>query len=169
MIETADLTLRPHRADDLDALTQILSDPTTMSFWPRPYTREETAARIDQALKSYAEHGFGRYAVVLRETGQMVGSSGIVRMPVDGTLYNDLGYIIHHSFWRRGFATQAALALRDHAFGALGLSDLEANMPLDHHGSRRVAEHIGMRLVRTFRNAVNRDKETYLYELSKPD
>ena len=124
---------------------------------------------IERSLRSYAEHGFGRFAAILRETGQLVGTSGIARLPVDGAPCNDLGYIIHHPFWRRGLATQAAFALRDHAFATLALPDLQANMPLDHHGSRRVAERIGMTLIRTFRNPGNRDRETYLYGLTRPD
>ena len=79
-----------------------------------------------------------------------------------GKVRNDLGYILDHRFHGLGFATEAAAALRDHAF-ASGLDEVWANMATDHTASRRVAERLGMTLVATFRNARNRGFETCLY------
>lgn len=153
--------------DDLDALHAILSDNETLSFWPRPYTREETRDSIQRNIKSYADNGFGRWACVLKETGAVIGLCGIVKMETNGREVNDLGYIFGKSHWGKGYATEAAQAVVDHAFGVLGLDSITANMPWDHNASRRVAEHLGMIKIGEFNNLRNRGIRTLLYELRK--
>jgi Acetyltransferases, including N-acetylases of ribosomal proteins len=166
--ETERLILRRLTPEDEEALHTIVSDPVTMAFWPRPFTREEAAAWIRRSRDQYAERGFGRYAVVDRGSGALIGDCGILATTTDGEPVNDIGYILHHPYWGRGLATEAAAAVRDYAFGELGLPVLHANMPHDHHGSRRVAEKIGMRFVREFANARNRGIRTLFYVLENP-
>ncbi|HEY1016918.1 MAG TPA: GNAT family N-acetyltransferase [Herpetosiphonaceae bacterium] len=164
-IETERLIIRPLAPDDLDQLAAILGDPTTMRWWPQPLSRDEAAGWLERNLARHAEDGFGRCAVELRGRPGLIGDCGIVRTTIMDQPANDLGYIIHHPFQRRGYAAEAARALRDHAFAALGLPILHANMAADHLGSRRVAELLGGELVATFANPRNRMIETCLYEI----
>ncbi len=165
MLETPSLLIREYTLDDIDQLLPILSDPTTMRFWPQPFSLDQVAGWIDRSLASYAANGFGRYAVIERAEGRMIGDCGLILGSVDGETVYDLGYIIHHPWWRRGYATEAAAAIRDHAFRSLGIDRLHANMAVDHEGSRRVAEKIGMTLVREFINQRNRNLPTLLFIL----
>lgn len=167
VVETERLILRHLREDDQEDLLRILSDPITMSFWPSPYTEEGTREWIARNRERYADLGFGRYAVILRESGALIGDCGLMRLEIDGTLENDLGYIISHDHWRQGYATEAAEACKTYAFGALNLHRLCANMPVEHTASRRVAEKIGMRLEKQFQNKRNRDIWTCLYSLGR--
>ena len=167
VVETERLILRHLREDDQDDLLRILSDPITMSFWPSPYTAQGTQDWIARNRERYAALGFGRYAVILRESGALIGDCGIMRFEIDGTLENDLGYIISHEHWRHGYATEAAEACKTYALGALNLDRLCANMPVEHTASRRVAEKIGMRLEKQFQNKRNRDIWTCLYSLDR--
>jgi RimJ/RimL family protein N-acetyltransferase len=169
MIETPNLLLREVSIDDLDALHSILSDAETMSFWPRPFTRDETLAWIERSIASYADHGFGRYAVVLKESGEIIGDCGIIRTTVNGTPANDIGYIIHRDHWGNGYATEAARAVMEHAFTTLGLDTLLANMAHDNHPSRRVAEKLGMTKIGEFNNERNRGILTNLYVMEGPE
>lgn len=165
LIETNNLIIREYREEDAGELFEILSDPITMSFWPEPYTMEGVKSWIERSIRSYEEHGFGRYAVILKETGRIIGDCGIVRSTLDGEEVVDFGYIIHHDYWGKGYATEAAIAVRDYAFSVLGLNTLHINMPYNHDASRKVAEKLGAVKVREFENAKNRNIRTFLYVL----
>jgi RimJ/RimL family protein N-acetyltransferase len=161
--DTPRFFIRPFRDTDLDTLHGILSDPVTMRFWPAPFTREQSEQWLHRNIARVAENGLGRMALILRETQALIGDCGIVRLEIDGRLENDLGYIVHHAHWGKGYTTEAAGALRDYGFETLGLTRLCANMPADHSASRRVAEKIGMQWEREFVNNRNRGIRTCLY------
>lgn len=163
--ETERLLLRRWTSDDLDRLFSILSDPITMQFWPAPLTIDAARAWIERALHNYASLGFGRFAVVLKESSAVIGDCGLMHTEVAGQPEYDLGYIIHHPYWRQGYATEAAMACSDYAFSTLGIRRLVANMAVDHVGSMSVARRLGMRLERVFANPRNRNMPTYLYVL----
>ncbi len=167
MITTRRLTIRELTLDDLGELQTFLSDPQTLDFWERPYTAEETRAVIERNLKSYQEHGYGRWAVILKETGTLIGICGIAKSEIDGREVNDLGYIFDKAHWGKGYATEAAQAVVDYAFEVLKLDSIIANMPHDHHASRRVAEHLGMVKIGEFNNPRNRGIRTLLYEIRR--
>lgn len=164
MINTARLTIRPYALNDLDALLAILSDAETLSFWPRPYTREEVRGSIERNIKSTEENGYGRLAVIHKETGLLIGLCGIVRMETDGRDVYDLGYIFHRDYWGQGYATEAARAVLDHALNVLHIGPITANMPWNHDASRRVAERLGMTKIGEFENTRNRGIRTLFYE-----
>jgi RimJ/RimL family protein N-acetyltransferase len=168
VIETLTLRLRAYTRRDADALSRVLCDGETMRFWPRPFTRDEVAAWVEQSIASYAAHGFGRYALVLKAENRLIGDCGILRMAVDGEEANDLGCIIPRAYQGRGLAAEAATALVRHAFKTVGLDSLHANVPADHVASQKVAEKIGMTRVKIFANPRNRNLPTYLYVLRRP-
>ena len=167
MIETENLLLRDYTGEDVGELFVILSDPVTMSFWPRPLTREEARAWIARSIESFQEHGFGRYAITLKRDKRIIGDCGILRIEKAGELVNDLGYIIHHPYWRKGYAVEAARAVVGHAFDCLNLDVIHANMPHDHDSSRKVAERIGMKRVGEFINERNGNVRTLLYAIDR--
>lgn len=164
-IETERLLIRPYQPDDLRQLIPILTDPVTMGFWPKPFTPAEVEEWIAKNIRRYEDDGVGRYPLFLKGSEQLIGDCGVVKTEIDGEPANDLGYIIYHPFWGRGFASEAALAVKSYAFTVLGLPSLHANMPIDHHASKHVAEKLGMRLVREFFNSRNRNIRTYLYKV----
>lgn len=164
-IITERLIVRTFCEDDLPALAAILGDPTTMAFWPRPLTPEEAEGWLWRNIERREESIYGRRAVILRATGELIGDAGVVRAELNGEERDDLGYIIGAAHWGRGYAAEAARALASLYLHAHGLPALYANMAHDHRASQRVAERIGMRRVTEYRNARNRDILTYLYVL----
>jgi ribosomal-protein-alanine N-acetyltransferase len=165
VIETNRLLIKEYSDDDIPKLNIILSNPKTMSFWPTPLTLQQTENWINTNVKRYAELGYGRWAVILKETGELIGDCGIMLSELDGTQENDLGYIIHYPYWQNGLAFEAADACKEYAFTNLGIKKLCANMAFDHIASRRVAEKIGMEREKEFYNNRNRDILTYLYSI----
>lgn len=162
IIETKRLILREWEPTDLEELYKILSDPETMSFWPEPFTREGAQSWIDNSKQSFKQYGFGRMAMVLKESNVIIGDCGFKRATIDGKEENDLGFIVYKDFWKQGFGREAALATFKYGIQKLGLSRIVANMEDSHIASRTVAEQIGLKLEKTFLNQRNRNKKTLL-------
>jgi [ribosomal protein S5]-alanine N-acetyltransferase len=153
LIQTERLRLRPYRGDDLDTLAAILGDPETMRFYPRPFTRDESAAWIERVWiernrTRYETEGLGLWAIEIAETGEFIGNCGPTRQTVERTEEIELGWHIAKQHWNRGFATEAAAACRDRCFETLGIDRLIALVRPVNVPSARVAEKIGMRVER---------------------
>jgi len=168
-METERLLIREYTSDDFAALHLILADPATMAFWPAPFTMEQVDDWIYNNLDRYEELGFGRWALILKETGDLIGDCGFMRSELDGVMENDLGYIIYEPFWHQGYAFEAAQACLRYGFDTLGLTRICANMPTNHAGSERVAQKLGMRKEKEYRNRRNRNFPTLLYAVEKPE
>jgi ribosomal-protein-alanine N-acetyltransferase len=138
-----------------------------MSFWPEPFTEEQSKSWIERAVKSYADNDFGRLAVVLKSSGEILGDCGIMRSEIDGVTENDLGYIIYYRYWNSGYASEAAKACIDYGFNESNLQRITANMGADNIASAKTAEKIGMRKEKEFFNKKNRGILTYLYSITK--
>ncbi|WP_410768931.1 GNAT family N-acetyltransferase [Fontibacillus sp. BL9] len=167
IMETNRLWIRQHSDDDLEDLHFILGDADTMSFWPAPFTKEQTSSWLQKNIESYSTLGYGRWGMVLKESGELIGDIGFMRAELDSQLENDLGYIISSSYWGRDFGTEAAAACLEYGFNTIGMQRICANMPLEHHASRRVAEKIGMICEKQYINKRNRNILTYLFSKSK--
>ena len=148
VLETERLFLRELHPSDVDVLAEILGDVETMRFYPHPKSREETLAWIEWSQRSYADHGFGLWGMVLKEDGNLIGDCGLTVQDVDGESFVEVGYHLDKRYWHRGFAAEAALACRDHAFEAVGVDRLIALIRPENEPSWRLAEHLGLRVWR---------------------
>src|SRR5437870_580693 len=110
ILETEHLNLREVTLDDVGPLYQILSNPITMQFWPKPFDQKGVERWIQRSVDAYRDLGFGRYAIILKSSGELVGDCGFMRVEVNGTQENDLGYILDKKYWNQGLATEAAKA-----------------------------------------------------------
>ncbi|MDQ3656604.1 MAG: GNAT family N-acetyltransferase [Chloroflexota bacterium] len=144
-IETERLWLRSMREDDLDALLRIFTDRRVMAaFASEPFDRAQMQGWLDRNLRHQREHGYGLFAVIDKADGALIGDCGLEVMEVDGGREAELGYDFLSAYWGRGLATEAASAVRDHAFGVLGLTRLVSLIRQGNEASRRVAEKVGM-------------------------
>src|SRR5438876_10122090 len=86
-----------------------------MRFSLGPYTREQTQGVLAKFL-SWEKAGLpSPFAVVLRENSEVLGYCGFLHHPeVPGEV--EIGYRLHPAYWNRGLITEAALAVRNHAF-----------------------------------------------------
>ncbi|HEX5706231.1 MAG TPA: GNAT family N-acetyltransferase [Pyrinomonadaceae bacterium] len=144
ILETERLSLREWEAGDAEALFAFTSDAETMRFIgdTRPWeTVERARAWLVRVGASYAERGYGPWAVVERATGRVVGSCGFSLLPTLGEL--DFGYVFARDSWGRGYATEAAAAALSYGFERLGFEEVTANTVAEHHASRHVLEKIG--------------------------
>jgi [ribosomal protein S5]-alanine N-acetyltransferase len=144
VLETERLRLRHFSPADLDDLASILTDPETMQYYARPFTRDEAKQWIDQNLQRYANDGFGLWVIESKANGEFLGDCGPVRRFVDGRDEVEIGWQVKRSRWRQGIASEAGAACRDYAFGPLGLKRVISLIRPENIPSRGVAEKIGM-------------------------
>ncbi len=144
ILETSRIVLREFRAEDADVLARVISDPETMRFYPAPYDRAGVEQWIERNLRRYAEHGHGLWAMVLKETGEMIGDCGLAVQQVDGADEVEIGYHVRRDFWGKGLATEAARACRDYGFARLPVERLISLIRPENVPSWRVAEKVGM-------------------------
>jgi RimJ/RimL family protein N-acetyltransferase len=119
-----------------------------MRSYPRPYSREEARGFIERNAARYLANGFGVWVLEDRETGAFVGDCGLAVSLVEGIAEVEIMWHVVKERWRRGIATEAAIAVRDHAFGDLALRRLIALVRPVNVPSRGVAEKLGMEIER---------------------
>jgi len=163
-LQTARLTLRPLRDDDLDEIGPLLGDRDALALWGEPLDREGARQWIARNKERYRAHGFGRCAVVLRATGTLVGDCGLHRTVIEEVSEVELGWIVARAHWGEGIATEAARAWRDYAFTRLGLDRIVSMISEQNLASRRVAEKLRMTVERT---AVWSETEMLMYSSSR--
>lgn len=144
-VETPRLSLREMTWEDLDFLTRLLGDGRMMRHYPKVCTREEARLWMGRILDRYASHGHAFWLVSLRETCEPVGQVGLLLQHVDGVDELEIGYMIHADHWRRGYAFEAASAVRDYAFQVLGKPRVISLIRPVNIASQRVALKVGLK------------------------
>jgi len=160
-IETARLILRNMTKDDYNDLAAILTDPETMQHYPRPYDEDGVHRWINWTLDNYDKHGFGLWAVTLKETGEFIGDCGITMQPIHGEWLPEIGYHINKKYWRRGYASEAAAACIRMAFEEFGFPAVYSYMKYSNEASWRTAMKNGMTLVEEYDDPVNLRTRVY--------
>lgn len=146
ILETPRLTLREFEPGDLDALIQILSDPETMRYYPSPYDRAGVEQWIARNRRRYEVDGVGLWAIILKSTGELIGSCGIIRQEVEEESLYEIGYHLRRDNWGNGYATEAATACRDWGFTQLKCERMVSLIRPENIPSQRVAARNGMTL-----------------------
>lgn len=149
VLETERLILREIEPDDLDFFAEMLGDPLTMAFWPRPQGRSEAAEWIERHRSRYSEHGFGYWIVIRKVDSVPIGQAGLLYQEVDGQSKTGLGYMIHHPFWKQGYAVEAARACLKHGFETLCLEIVRILIRPENVRSALLARKLGATLTRS--------------------
>jgi RimJ/RimL family protein N-acetyltransferase len=147
-LETARLRLRMFTHGDSFDLSAITRDPEVMRFIGegRPISSEETAANLGSIINAFRRRGFGRWAVVHKESGRLIGYCGFSANNIAAGV--ELAYMLARPFWGLGLATEAARACLRYAFEELRLPSVSAITRPGNQRSRRVMEHLGMKFLR---------------------
>jgi len=165
-IETERLVLREMSLDDLDFVATMLAHPEVMRFWPQVYSRDEAETWVRRQGERYARDGHGYWLALDRASGEPVGQAGILMVEIAGREEPGLGYLIHHPFWRRGFATEASTGSLDYAFDRLEIPRVVSLIRPENVPSLGVARKIGMR--RTGRTT-HAGLEHLVYQIARKD
>jgi RimJ/RimL family protein N-acetyltransferase len=143
LLETARLRLRRFRPEDAATLDRWAADPGFQRYLGEPSPGEETLQRHDE---HWRRHRFGLVAVEWRETGELVGRSGVAfhRIWPDDP---EVGWAVDPAWWGRGIATEAGAACVEWAFGPLGYERVVSICVPENVASRRVMAKLGFRVL----------------------
>ena len=169
VLQTQRTYLREMDWGDLDALKLILQDPEVMYAYAHAFSQEEVAAWMDKQLSRYREDGFGLWAMVLKESGQMIGQCGLSWQEAARRQVLEIGYLLQKAYWGHGYATEGARACKAYAFEVLGASQVYSIIRENNLPSIRVAQRNGMtcrgRIVKHYYGI---DMPHFLYCATKP-
>lgn len=140
---TERLELRAFEPGDLEALHAVYGDPEVTRFIPAYPTLEHTRRALDIHVREARKGNPAFWALIERESGDLIGDAGLGLIEGIGPEF-ELGYTIGPRWWGRGYATEAARAVRDHALGPLALPELLALVRPENVASINVLEKIGM-------------------------
>lgn len=145
-IVTERLLLRAYESDDLHELHAVLySDGEAMRLLGGPRDLAGTRAALERSISQQNVSGFSFWPVFERESGRLIGEAGLFPLAPDGPDVA-LGYAFGAPFWGRGYATEAASAVLEEAFGPLGMDRVVAITREQNLASRRVLTKLGFRM-----------------------
>ena len=144
MLETKRLYLREINQGDFNSLCKILQDEDTMYAYEGAFSDDEVQEWLDKQISRYQKWNFGLWAVILKETGEMIGQCGLTMQPWKGTEVLEIGYLFNRSFWHRGYATEAAEACKKYAFETLDADEVCSIIRDTNIASQNVAVRNGM-------------------------
>lgn len=170
MMETERLILREMTQADLEALCKILCDEEVMrAAYESAFSKEEAQGWLNRHLKRYADYGFGLWAVILKETNEMIGQCGLTMQSWGEKEILEIGYLFQKAYWHKGYATESAIACKEYAFSALNADTVYSTIRDTHIASQRVAARAGMKIVdKAVKNFRNVDMDFFLYGCVNP-
>lgn len=154
-LDSARLRLRPWRDEDLPAFAALNADPQVMRYFPATMTAEESRAQAERIRAFMQQHGWGLWAVEVKDSAPFIGFVGLAR-PSDDLPCSpcvEIGWRLAAAHWGNGYAAEAARAALACAFDTLHLPEVVSFTAENNQPSRRVMTRIGMQF----------DGETFLH------
>ena len=155
ILETKRLFLREMNTEDYEALYAVLVDSDIMKHYPYTFDEKRVMEWIERNMNRYKENGFGLWAVCLKDTGEMIGDCGLTLQSIDGELLPEIGYHIRRDCQHKGYATEAAGAVRDWTFRNTDYTALFSYCKYTNVASIKTAEAIGMKFYKKYPDDVN--------------
>jgi RimJ/RimL family protein N-acetyltransferase len=149
MIETERLFFRRLTPEDLPWLVEMRSPEPVNRYLggTKMQNTESLAVRLKFYIDCYEKFGFGNSAMGLKETGELIGTSGL--QPLEDTGEIEVGYNLSERFWRQGYGFECAYGWLKHGFETCGLERIVAVSYPENTGSWRIMEKCGMKYEKT--------------------
>ncbi len=144
ILETERLYLREMNQADFNSLCSILQDEETMYAYEGAFSDSEVQEWLDRQISRYQKWNFGLWAVILKETDEMIGQCGLTMQPWKDTEVLEIGYLFNRSYWHKGYATEAAKACKKYAFEVLKANEVCSIIRDTNTASQNVAVRNGM-------------------------
>lgn len=144
ILETERLYLREMEQTDFEALCKILQDEDTMYAYEGAFNNAEAHEWLDRQIARYQKWSFGLWAVVLKETDEMIGQCGLTMQPWKENEVLEIGYLFERSYWHNGYAIESAKACKKYAFETLAATEVCSIIRDTNVASQNVAIRNGM-------------------------
>lgn len=170
-IETERLLLREVVFSDVDGMFELDSNPNVHTYLGnKPVTTiEQSREYIEFLRQQYKDFGTGRWAVILKETNEFIGWSGIKFITDEINNHQnfyEIGYRFIEKHWGKGYATEAGKAFIDHAFNKMKVEAVYAYADEGNDNSRKILEKLGLQFVNSFEHEGERE---VWYEIKNPN
>ncbi len=144
MLETERLLHRPFTLLDLDRLTEVRGTAAVSKYigGEEATTKDWIKKRLDHYLQCYQELGFGVQALLWKETGEIIGWSGLQPLPDSNEI--QLTYGLMEAYWRQGLGYETGMAWLKVGFHTLELDRIVALTAPQNKGSWKLMEKLGM-------------------------
>jgi RimJ/RimL family protein N-acetyltransferase len=143
------LYYRPFRRSDAEDAFAFFGDAEVMKYsaFGVHHTLERTEEMLAGFIAENRRLGFGLWAVIERESDELIGMAGLTVMEDDGGGDLELAYRFRRDRWGQGYGSEAATAWVETGFFKLGLERIVAVVEPDHVVSKHILEKVGMRFV----------------------
>ena len=147
--------MRELQLSDAPGMFELDGNPNVMRFLGGKTVAsiEISEGIIRMIQQQYAEKGIGRYAVILKETNEFIGWSGIkyVTEPENNFVnFYDLGYRLIERYWGKGHGYECALPWIDYAFNTMQIDKLNADAHIENIGSNKILKRLGFQLLNQY-------------------
>lgn len=164
-IQTERLVLREMTDEDYESLYRVLADSDIMQHYPYTFNEKRVRGWIRKNIERYSIFGFGLWAVCLKDTGEMIGDCGLTMQMINGSIRPEIGYHLRRDMQRKGYAREAAGAVRDWTFENTPFRQVFSYMKKTNIPSSATAESIGMRYLEEYADEEN--ELTSVYGISR--
>ncbi|KGT46143.1 hypothetical protein GW12_28070 [Acinetobacter sp. HR7] len=150
-------------------------DPEVMRYFPALLTPEQSLQFIEKVTRQIEQHGWGLWAVELKENKEFIGFIGLQPQPelFEFSPCIEIGWRLAKKFWHHGYATEGAKAVLKHAFRNLRLDMVVSFTACLNTPSERVMQRLGMEKVREFDHPLLPPEHALskhvLYEIQRSD
>lgn len=150
ILETKRLYLRDMNQSDFSSLCKIMQDQDVMYAYEHAFDDVEVQEWLDRQITRYSDYGFGLWAVVLKETDEMIGQCGLTIQDYNNRQVLEVGYLFQKAFWHNGYASEAAIACKEYAFEILNADEVFSIIRDTNIASQNVAKRNGMTVTDRF-------------------
>ena len=150
ILETDRLILRELTGSDFAALYAVLADSDVSRHYPYTFDEARVQNWIARNRQRYQTDGFGLWAVVRKDTGELIGDCGLTIQNIHGQPLPEVGYHIRKDHWRQGYGSEAAAACVRWAFEHTQYPAVYSYMKYTNIPSRRTAMKCGMEFVEEY-------------------
>lgn len=144
---TQRLIVRNWQDTDRELFHRINSDDQVMRYFPFRRTRQQSDVLMDSLATRIDRDGIGFTALTLRDTGEPIGFCGLAYTDLAPIFANgsvEIGWRLAPEFWRKGYATEAALAWLYRGFVDRDLSQIVSFAVQQNTPSLAIMDRIGM-------------------------
>jgi len=149
-LTTDRLIFREWKDEDRAPFARMNADPLVMEYLPRSLNEEESNHLVDKFQEHLQKHGYGLYAVEVKETGQFAGFIGLNRVPFKAHFTSpkkpaiEIAWRLDYEMWGQGYGSEGAQAVLNHGFDEIGLNEIVAFTVHDNTRTIYLMEKIGM-------------------------
>ena len=167
-LKTERFILRYITQEDFEELKAILQDKDVMYAWEYNFSDNDVQNWIDKNLELYKKYNLGYFLMVENTSGKILGQSALTPDIINEYTYYEIGYILKKEYWHKGFATEAANALKNYAFNTLNLNEIIFEIRPDNISSRKIAENLNAKICGEFiKNVRNKKMLHLIYKLTR--